>query len=74
MGRFKALICGASNLRRYQKIENNEENTTTKDYYCYKCAECGHRGKAKVRTFFCYIVVYRNVNTYFYNQLNADVL
>ena len=53
MGRFKALICGASNLRRYQKIENNEENTTTKDYYCYKCAECGHRGKAKVRTFFC---------------------
>jgi len=47
MGRFKALICGASNLRRYQKIENNEENTTTKDYYCYKCAECGHRGKAK---------------------------
>ena len=51
MGRFKALICGASNLRRYQKIESNEENTT-KDYYCYKCAECGHRGKAKVRTFF----------------------
>ena len=54
MGRFKALICGASNLRRYQKIESNEENTT-KDYYCYKCAECGHRGKAKVRTIFLFI-------------------
>ena len=60
MGRFKALICGASNLRRsYQKIESNEENNpTTKDYYCYKCAECGHRGKAKVRTFFVLFIYY----------------
>ena len=70
MGRFKALICGASNLRRYQKIENNEENTTTKDYYCYKCAECGHRGKAKVRTFF----LIRKIIVVFYRMFSIVVV
>ena len=48
MGRFKALICGVGHRRSsYQKFEshNGEE---TRDYWCYKCSQCGHRGKAKV--------------------------
>ena len=67
MGRFKALICGASNLRRYQKIESNDQENTTKDYYCYKCAECGHRGKAKVSKdiFFCLLKNPLGINSNF---------
>jgi len=46
MGRFKALICGVGHRRSsYQKFESNGEET--RDYWCYKCSQCGHRGKAK---------------------------
>ena len=51
MGRFKALICGVGHRRSsYQKFESNGEET--RDYWCYKCSQCGHHGKAKVSSLF----------------------
>ena len=69
MGRFKALICGVGHRRSYQKFESNGEET--RDYWCYKCSQCGHRGKAKVSSlFFCKL----RSNEWRPNQTFADVL